>query len=54
VNIFDFDRDIYGESLTVHFHKLLRNDEKFESLDAMTTQLQRDKANALQVLKMNA
>lgn len=53
VNIFDFDKDIYGESLTVYFHKLLRGDEKFTGLEAMKAQLQRDKEGALQVLKMN-
>lgn len=50
VNIFDFNRDIYGESLTVHFHKMLRGDQTFEGLEAMQAQLKRDKEHALQVL----
>jgi riboflavin kinase/FMN adenylyltransferase len=54
VNIFNFRQDIYGESLTVHFHKLLRGDHKFTGLEAMKAQLQRDREQALQVLKMNA
>jgi riboflavin kinase/FMN adenylyltransferase len=53
VNIFDFEQQIYGESLTVHFYKLLRGDQTFSDLEAMTAQLQRDKEHALQVLKMN-
>jgi riboflavin kinase/FMN adenylyltransferase len=53
VNIFNFDQQVYGESLTVHFHKLLRGDQTFSGLPAMTAQLQRDKEHALQVLKMN-
>ncbi len=52
VNIFHFNQTIYGESLTVYFHKLLRNDHKFIGLEAMKLQLQRDKEEALQVLKM--
>lgn len=52
VNIFHFNQTIYGESLTVYFHKLLRNDHKFTGLEAMKLQLQRDKEEALQVLKM--
>ena len=50
VNIFDFDRDIYGESLTVHFQKMLRGDQKFGSLAEMTVQLKEDKLHALAVL----
>ena len=50
VNIFNFDRDIYGEDLTVHFIKLIRNDMKFEDLEALRFQLQLDKENALHVL----
>lgn len=53
VNIFDFGDDIYGEILTVHFHKLLRGDQKFEGLEEMKIQLQRDKEHALKVLPSN-
>lgn len=52
VNIFDFSQDIYGESLTVHFHKLLRGDQTFDDLESMKAQLHRDRENALEVLKM--
>jgi riboflavin kinase/FMN adenylyltransferase len=50
VNIFDFERDIYGEDLTVHFIELIRNDMKFEDLEALRLQLQLDKEKALLVL----
>src|SRR5690606_9218911 len=46
VNIFDFDRDIYGETLIVHFHKRLRGDKTFEGLSQMTEQLAKDKEDA--------
>ena len=50
VNIFDFEKDIYGESLTIHFHKLIRTDSKFHDLDALTLQLQNDKVAAQKLL----
>ena len=51
VNIFNFDKTIYGEDLTVHFIKLIRNDMKFEDIEALKIQLQLDKENVLNVLK---
>lgn len=51
VNIFDFDRDIYGEGLTVHFHQLIRTDSRFQDLEALKLQLQDDKHKALAILK---
>lgn len=51
VNIFDFDSDIYGETLTVTFEKLLRTDSKFRDLEALKQQLHLDKQLALEALK---
>ena len=51
VNMFDFDSDIYGEALTVHFHEMLRADATFEGLEQLKDQLLKDKAHALAVLK---
>jgi riboflavin kinase/FMN adenylyltransferase len=50
VNIFDFAQDIYGESLTVHFHKLIRGDAKFNDLEALKAQLHLDKIAAMKIL----
>jgi riboflavin kinase/FMN adenylyltransferase len=50
VNIFDFDKDIYGEQLTVNFEKLLRPDSKFKDLEALKNQLHKDKDAALKAL----
>jgi riboflavin kinase/FMN adenylyltransferase len=50
VNIFDFDKSIYGESLTVNFHKLIRWDMKFNGLDELKKQLADDKIAALAFL----
>ncbi|HYF69708.1 MAG TPA: bifunctional riboflavin kinase/FAD synthetase [Ohtaekwangia sp.] len=46
VNIFDFNKDIYGESLTIYFHKLLRWDIKFSDLEELKRQLALDKIAA--------
>lgn len=51
VNIFDFDKEIYDEKLTVFFIKKLRGEEKFESLEAMQKQLAIDKTDSLAVLQ---
>lgn len=50
VNLFDFAQDIYGESLTVHFHKLIRGDIKFNDLEALKAQLHLDKIAAMKIL----
>lgn len=50
VNIFDFGKDIYGESLTLYFHKLIRGDAKFSDLEGLKVQLGIDKQDALRIL----
>ena len=46
VNIFDFDRDIYGKSLKVFVKKFLRTEKKFSGLEELKAQLALDKTNA--------
>jgi riboflavin kinase/FMN adenylyltransferase len=46
VLVFDFDRDIYGKYITVHFVKRLREERHFADLEAMRRQMQRDVADA--------
>jgi riboflavin kinase/FMN adenylyltransferase len=50
VNIFDFDADIYGQTLRVYVKKYLRPEVKFDTLDALTKQLAQDKIDSLAVL----
>lgn len=50
VNIFDFDQDIYGDTITVLLIKKTRDDERFESLDLLKEQLHIDKLEALAAL----
>lgn len=51
VNIFDFNKDIYGEILRVETIARLRDEIKFNSLDALKTQLAKDKEEASAILK---
>ncbi|MEQ1588673.1 MAG: riboflavin kinase, partial [Cyclobacteriaceae bacterium] len=54
VNIFEFYKDIYGETIQISFLKLLRTDSKFNDLESLKHQLQKDKESSLQVLKDHA
>ena len=42
VNIFDFDGDLYGQRLEVHFRTFIRDERKFESFEALKDQIKRD------------
>ncbi len=52
VNIFNFEKEIYGESLQVSFIKLLRMDSKFHDLESLKEQLHKDKESALFALSL--
>ena len=43
VHIFEFNKNIYGRSLTIHFIEKIRDEQKFESFDALKKQLIKDK-----------
>jgi riboflavin kinase/FMN adenylyltransferase len=51
--IFDFDKDIYGEHMTLRFKEFLRPEQKFEGLPALVAQLKRDEESARAVLNRN-
>lgn len=40
--IYDFDDDIYGEQINVHFYKYLRSEDVFDTLDALVFQMKKD------------
>ncbi len=50
VNIFDFDKEIYGDTITVYLHKLIRGDIRFNDLEELKQQLYKDRESALEVL----
>ncbi len=47
VNIFDFNQEIYGQTIKMNFLKFLRHDVKFTGLDALKEQLHQDKLDTL-------
>jgi riboflavin kinase/FMN adenylyltransferase len=51
VNIFDFDRDIYGEKICIKFISFLREEKKFDSISDLKKQLTIDKLNVLKIIK---
>ena len=46
VHLFDFDRDIYGAHVHVEFLHKLRDEQRFDSFDALKQQILRDAAQA--------
>lgn len=50
VNIFDFDGDLYGQTVRISFLFRLREERKFESPEALIAQLQKDKEQVLYIL----
>ena len=51
VHIFDFNKNIYNENITINFVRLLRNERKFSNLDELKSQLALDMSNALRYLQ---
>lgn len=50
VHLFDFDGDLYGRHLDVDFVAKLRDEEKFDDLDALVVQMDLDALDARRVL----
>ena len=51
VNIFDFDRMIYGEHVEIRWHSFLRPELKFDSSQGLIDQLNQDRVNSLAYFK---
>ena len=54
VHLFDFSEQIYGEHVQVEFRKKLRDEQKFDSFDALRQQIERDAATAREFFGMPA
>jgi riboflavin kinase/FMN adenylyltransferase len=50
VHVFDFSGDLYGRAIEVEFVAKLRDEVKFDSLDAMVVQMKLDDARARDIL----
>jgi riboflavin kinase/FMN adenylyltransferase len=50
VHLFDFDQDLYGETLQVDLLELIRKEKKFASLEELKAQLQEDQAKCRKLI----
>ena len=51
VNIFDFNEEIYGETITIQLIERIREEKKFKSLDELIQNMGIDKVNTLKILQ---
>lgn len=51
INIFNFEGDIYGHTLTVEVHAKLRDEHRFDSVEELAAQLHTDRDTALAALR---
>ncbi|MCY4560758.1 MAG: bifunctional riboflavin kinase/FAD synthetase [Flavobacteriaceae bacterium] len=50
VNLFDFDGMIYGEKIKINFYQRIRNQKKFQKLDYLKKQIQKDRTKCLKII----
>ncbi len=53
VNIFNFDKDIYGELIKVEFIQRLRDEMKFNSIEELITAIKNDEINCKRILNIS-
>ncbi|HKK44480.1 MAG TPA: bifunctional riboflavin kinase/FAD synthetase [Balneolaceae bacterium] len=51
VNLFDFDHDIYGKEVQVRFFNRIRDEKKFDGIEALIDQLKQDERQVRELLK---
>lgn len=51
VNLFDFEADLYNQSMTVEFIDFIRADEKFDTMEALVARIHQDKEEVKKRLK---
>lgn len=49
--VFDFDGDLYGKDVKVHFVERIRDEKKFSSLESLAQQIDRDVLDAREILR---
>ena len=53
-HFFDFNKDLYGQNLKIELLQRLRDEQKFNSVQELQSQLHIDKNNALEFIKSHA
>ena len=51
VHIFDFNKEIYTETIEVEFLEKIRDEQKFNGLEELQNQLKKDKLSALKIIE---
>jgi riboflavin kinase / FMN adenylyltransferase len=51
-HLFDFDSDLYGQRVEVALHAYIRDEQKFDSVDALVAEMRRDEAEARRLLAL--
>ena len=49
VNLFNFDREIYNETIKIEIHKRIRDERKFNSKEELINQIENDKKEAIEL-----
>ncbi len=47
VHILDFEKNIYGEEVVVGWYKRIRNEQKFDGIESLKAQIEKDKQEAI-------
>ncbi len=51
VHIFNFDKNIYGEDVVVGWYKRIRSEQKFNGIEELKAQIEKDKREAVEYLE---
>ena len=51
IHIFNFNKSIYGERLTIEFKNKLRDEKKFDNIDLLKKQILKDINQAKKILE---
>jgi riboflavin kinase / FMN adenylyltransferase len=54
VHIFNFDKNIYGEEVVVGWYHRIRSEKKFNGIEELVAQIEKDKQAAIEYLKERA
>ena len=54
VHIFNFEKNIYGEEVVVGWYHRIRSEKKFNGIDELVTQIEKDKQAAIEYLSVHA
>lgn len=50
VHLFDFNKDIYGESIELELLKRIRDEKKYSSKEELVNQIEKDKKHAVEII----